>query len=58
MVKETQCLALVLADFARCDLKREERNICKLRSREVVIRVEIQALYGSDCCCMHELKEK
>lgn len=41
MVKETHCLALVLADFARCDLKKEERNICELGSREVVIRVEI-----------------
>lgn len=42
VVEESHCLIFVVADFARRDLKRVERNICKLRRvREVVVRVEI-----------------
>lgn len=59
VVQENHRLVFVVADFAGCGLKRVERNICKLRRfREVVIRVEIEMLFGSDSHCMHELKEK
>lgn len=59
VVQESHRFISVVADFAGFGLKRMERNICKLRRlREVVIRVEIQMLFVSDCHCMHELKEK
>lgn len=59
VVQESHHLISVVADLAGCGLKIVDRNICRLRRfREVVIRVEIQMLFGSDYHCMHELKEK
>lgn len=59
VVAESQRLICVVADFARRDLKRGERNVCKLRRvREVVVRVEIEVQSGSDSRCMHSLEEQ
>lgn len=59
VVQGNHHLVSVVADFAGYASKRVERNICKLRRfREVVMRVEIQVLFGSDCHRMLELKEK
>lgn len=59
VVAESQRLICVVADVARRDLKRGERNVCKLRRvREVVVRVEIEVQGGSDSRCMNDLEEQ
>lgn len=39
-------------------LEKSRKKHTQTGFREVFIRLEIQALFGSDCHCMHELKEK